>query len=64
MKNCIVVIYDDFMFEFEEQFRVYFGYFFGNYWSGVRVGKNNMVIVIVFNDEDGNRRNCFQLFLG
>ncbi|XP_012928771.1 extracellular matrix protein FRAS1 isoform X2 [Heterocephalus glaber] len=52
VKNCTVYVHDDSMFEPEEQFRVHLGHPLGNHWSGARVGKNNMAIITISNDED------------
>ncbi|XP_042325028.1 extracellular matrix organizing protein FRAS1 [Sceloporus undulatus] len=52
VKNCTVFINDDSAFEPEEKFQIYLSHPLGNHWSGATVGKNNMAIVIISNDED------------
>ncbi|MGH0181185.1 UNVERIFIED_CONTAM: hypothetical protein FKN15_006840 [Acipenser sinensis] len=48
--QATVVITDT--FQDEEQFQVYLSNPLGNHWSGARVGKNEVAIVTITNDED------------
>ncbi|XP_069061899.1 extracellular matrix organizing protein FRAS1 [Pleurodeles waltl] len=52
VKNCSVLINNDAMFEPEEQFKVHLSNPLGSHWSGARIGKIDMAIITISNEED------------
>ncbi|XP_043916303.1 extracellular matrix organizing protein FRAS1-like [Protopterus annectens] len=52
VKNCTVLIREDSVFEPEEQLQVYLSNPLGNHWAGAKVGRIDMVTLIITNDED------------
>lgn len=52
VKNCSILINNDSVFEPEEQFKVHLSNPLGSHWSGARIGKIDMAIITISNEED------------
>ncbi|CAN0438603.1 unnamed protein product [Lampetra planeri] len=51
-KNCTVRIVDDTEFEGDEEFRLHLGSALGSQSSGAKIGKNDVAIITITNEED------------